>query len=117
MSDTAVQLSRQVVIDAGDISRRERVVLHPGVTHTVLWRDGHDTAGRMWIEPDAEVPAHTHRRSEHHVWVVSGRARIGDRELGPGGYWHVPPGVEHHLEACSAQGCTLSYLFVRRFDA
>jgi len=51
------------------------------------------------------LPAHAHP-NEQTGYLVSGRIRlrIGDKatELGPGGAWCVPPGVEHGAEALEA---------------
>lgn len=114
MEEPSVDLAHSIVIDAEDIRSRQRVALHPGVEYTLLWRKERDVAGMMWLTGGSEVPEHTHRHSEHHVWVITGRARVGDAELGPGGYWHVPPGVPHTIAGVAPTGCMFAYLFVNR---
>lgn len=114
MSEASLLLPQQLTIDPADIAARHRLALHPGVEHAVLWRDGRDVAGVMWLRGGAEVPPHRHNRAEHHVWILAGRARVEGRDLGPGGYWHVPPGVEHRITGVAPTGCTLAYLYVRR---
>ncbi len=114
MSESSALGPQALLVDGGDALLRPRVELHPGVEHTILWRQGRDVAGLLWIQGGFEVPEHTHGRSEHHVWVLAGRARIGDRTVGPGSYWHVPVGVPHHIAGVAPEGCTIAYQFVSR---
>jgi mannose-6-phosphate isomerase-like protein (cupin superfamily) len=104
----------ELVVDADAISGRSREPMHPGVTYTILWRQGRDAAGVMWLEGGAEVPEHRHADAEHHVWLSQGRAHVDGRELGPGSYWHVPAGVVHAVSAAGPAGATLFYLYLRR---
>ena len=54
------------------------------------------------LDPDAEVPEHTHP-SEQNGMVITGemRFRVGDEErlLGPGGTWRILGGVPHAATA------------------
>ena len=54
------------------------------------------------IDPDAELPVHSHE-NEQLGMVVRGsmRFRIGDeeRDLGPGGMWRIPPNTPHSARA------------------
>jgi hypothetical protein len=43
-------------------SSRTRKAFSPGVTHTVLWRDGDSIAGLMWVDAGAAVPEHSHEQ-------------------------------------------------------
>ena len=101
------------VRDDEEIARLPRERLHPGVTYKVLWREAGSLAGVMWVAAGAVVPEHVHDSASHHVWVVDGRARTGDRELGRGSYWHVPAGIPHAVEGLEAFGCELFYLYLR----
>jgi quercetin dioxygenase-like cupin family protein len=113
--DTSPALGGQeLVIGGDDISHRSREPMHPGVTYTILWRQGRDAAGVMWLEADAEVPEHRHDDAEHHVWLSEGRAHVDGRVVGPGSYWHVPAGVDHSVSAVRTDGATLFYLYLRR---
>ena len=44
---------------------------------------------------------------------VALRAVVLGTELGPGGYVHVPDGVEHDIDATGSDGCTVYYLYLR----
>jgi mannose-6-phosphate isomerase-like protein (cupin superfamily) len=113
--DTSPALGGQeLVIGGDDISHRSREPMHPGVPYTILWRQGRDAAGVMWLEAGAEVPAHRHDDAEHHVWLSEGRAHVDGRIVGPGSYWHVPAGVDHSVSAVRTDGATLFYLYLRR---
>jgi len=54
------------------------------------------------LDPNAVVPEHSHANEQLGV-LASGsmRFRIGDeeRELGPGGTWHIPPDAPHEVTA------------------
>jgi quercetin dioxygenase-like cupin family protein len=50
------------------------------------------------IAPGARVPMHDHPGGEE-VYVISGRARIGDVDVEAGDYLWTPPGGAHDLEA------------------
>lgn len=103
---------RELKLDPQDIAGRQRRELHPGVTYSILWRDGTNAAGVMRVEAGAEVPEHTHESSSHHVWITEGHARVGDRTLPAGSYVHVPAGTAHRLEGLKPQGFTMMYLFI-----
>ncbi len=105
---------QELVIGADDIGHRSREPMHAGVTYTILWRQGRDAAGVMWLEAGAEVPEHRHADAEHHIWLSEGRAHVDGRVVGPGSYWHVPAGVAHSVSAASSEGVTLFYLYLRR---
>jgi quercetin dioxygenase-like cupin family protein len=84
-----------------------------GVTHRVLWRDGASMAGVMTIDAGRHLGDHAHRENHHHMWILEGRATILGTELGPGGYVHIPSGVEHDIDATATEGCTFFYLYLR----
>jgi quercetin dioxygenase-like cupin family protein len=111
---TATPERQQLILGADSIHAKRREPMHPGVTYALLWREGRDSAGMMWLEPGAVVPEHTHDVAEHHVWLVDGHARVAGHTLGPGAYWHVPAGVAHEVRCPSTHGCTLFYLYLRR---
>jgi quercetin dioxygenase-like cupin family protein len=83
-----------------------------GVSHKELWRSGQSVAGLMRLEPGGYVDEHVHRRAQHHLWVLDGTVRILDRDLGPGSYAHVPPGVDHGMRDGGA-GSTFVYLYIQ----
>jgi quercetin dioxygenase-like cupin family protein len=82
-------------------------------TITVLWRDDTSMAGLLTVTAGHHLGRHTHRQNHHHVWVVSGAATIAGTPLGPGGYAHIPAGVEHDIDATDTEGCTMFFLYVR----
>jgi quercetin dioxygenase-like cupin family protein len=82
-----------------------------GVQHRVLWTDGESIAGVMTVEHGCRLGLHVHRANHHHLWMVSGRAAILGRTVGPGSYVHIPSGVEHDIDATSTEGCTVYYLY------
>jgi uncharacterized RmlC-like cupin family protein len=84
-----------------------------GVTNRVLWHDGVSSAGVLTIEAGHRLGAHAHRAHHHHIWVVEGEVDILGARLGPGGYAHVPSGVEHDIEASATEGGSVFYLYVR----
>lgn len=84
----------------------------PGVSHAVLWQDGTSMAGVMTVAAGHHLGAHTHRKNQHHMWLLEGSATILGRHLGPGSYVHIPAGVEHDVDATETDGCTLLYLYL-----
>ena len=62
----------------------------------------HVTLAIVELDPNAEVPEHTHP-SEQNGMVIRGqmRFRVGDEErlLGPGGTWRILGGVPHTATA------------------
>jgi hypothetical protein len=87
-----------------------------GVTNRVLWTDGTSMAGVLTVEGGHHLGSHTHRQNHHHMWVLEGSAVVLGTELGPGGYVHVPDGVEHDIDASGSGGCTVFYLYLRPGD-
>jgi quercetin dioxygenase-like cupin family protein len=102
----------QLILDASEIAGRPRERMQPGVLQTVLWREGHSTAGLMWIEAGAIVPEHRHDGAEHHIWLLDGQADVGGRRVGQGSYWHVPAGVPHAVDCRTTNGGHLFYLYL-----
>ncbi len=113
MSEVPLLSLRQQILAPQEIAELPLEELHPGVTYTVLWRETGNLAGLMWVTAGAVVPEHVHERASHHVWLVDGRARVDDRTLGWGSYWHVPPGVPHTVEGLAPIGCQMFYLYLR----
>lgn len=83
-----------------------------GVTHRVLWRNGHSMAGVLSVEAGHRLGRHAHRLNSHHMWVLEGHARVLDTEVGPGHYVHIPSGVDHDIDATASEGCTVYYLYL-----
>jgi quercetin dioxygenase-like cupin family protein len=72
---------------------------HPGVEVAGLRRgEGDGGAALVRVAAGARFPLHDHPAGEE-VYVVSGRARIGDLEVETGDYLWTPPGGVHDLEA------------------
>lgn len=103
---------RALLLDPEQIRARPRRDLHPGVQYAILWRDGSDAAGVMWVEAGARVPGHVHEAASHHIWILEGRARVEQRTLGPGSYLHVPAGVHHELDGLAPGGFSMFYLYL-----
>ena len=108
-----------------DWSEIENMDWHPmvgaaGVSTKILWRDpaGISFAGMMRVEPGASLAHHMHRFAAHHLLVIEGTARVGERWLRPGGYAFVPAGAQHGLDEVGPQGCILffNYLSLAGFD-
>jgi len=97
-----------------------RIAGAEGVSTKILWRDpaGISFAGLMRIEPGASLASHTHRFATHHLLMVEGTARIGQRWLRAGGYAFIPAGAPHGLDEVGPQGCILffNYLSLADFD-
>lgn len=87
-----------------------------GVLYKLIWRSGKSVTGLMHVPAGREMSTHTHRRSEHHVWVLWGSAEMMGHRVGPGSYVHVPPGVEHGIGGVGPEGCTVLYMFLRGGD-
>jgi quercetin dioxygenase-like cupin family protein len=88
-----------------------------GVRHRVLWRDdGTSMAGVLTVAGGHHLGSHSHRANHHHLWVLEGRATVLGTELGPGGYAHIPSGVDHDIDARGSDGCTVFYLYERLGD-
>ena len=83
-----------------------------GTEHRVLWSDGKAMAGVLTVQAEHELGAHTHRENQHHFWVLSGQAEVLGETVGAGSYVHVPPGVEHNVDATGTDGCTVFYLYL-----
>src|SRR4051812_11218997 len=67
----------------------------PGVELAVIRR--HDAGGltfMMRMAAGAHAPEHDHPGGEE-TYILTGRLRIGQRELVPGDYYYAPPGELH----------------------
>ena len=104
-----------LVLDAPDVDALPQEPLGdlPGVARSVLWRAGGAESGVLHIEPGSRLGEHVHRENQHHLWVLRGHAVIAGVRVGPGGYAHVPQGVEHDIDATATEGCTVAYLYAR----
>jgi quercetin dioxygenase-like cupin family protein len=101
------------VLTAGDVlaCAEQSLGAIDGVGHRVLWTDGTSIAGRMTIAARHHLGAHQHRRHAHHMWIIDGHVEILGALLGPGSYVHIPPGVNHDLDARATEGCTVFYVY------
>lgn len=113
MEPTAPPLATVLTASAIQARPSEPLGALDGVSHRVLWRDETSMAGVLTVAGGHQLGAHTHRVNHHHLWVVDGRATILGTELGPGGYVHIPSGVDHDIDARGTGGCTVFYLYVR----
>jgi quercetin dioxygenase-like cupin family protein len=104
-----------VVLDATAIERLPTQQLHGlrDVVTRVLWHHDGSLAGVIRVAPGEHLPPHAHSEGHHHVWVLSGTAKILDTTVGPGSYVHVPAGLDHAVEEVSADGLTMFYLYLR----
>jgi quercetin dioxygenase-like cupin family protein len=103
-----------VVLDAVAIEGLPTLQLHGlrDVVTRVLWRHDGSLAGVIKLAPGEQLPPHAHSEGHHHVWVLSGTAKILDRTVGPGSYVHVPAGLDHAVEEVSPDGFTMFYLYL-----
>jgi len=93
-----------------------------GIWNGVLARtvDGEQCSfGVVELDPDSVVPEHRHPNEQLGI-VVSGsvRFRVGDeeRELAPGGTWHIPPNVPHEVTTGPAGAVVLDVFAPPRED-
>ena len=82
-----------------------------GVDNTVLWTDGTSTTGVLSVATRARLGRHTHRTHHHHMWVLDGEAVIADQRVGAGAYIHIPPNIEHDIDATDTGGVTVYYSY------
>lgn len=83
-----------------------------GVENTVLWTDGTSTTGLLSVAAGTRLGRHSHRTHHHHMWVLDGEAVIAERSVGPGTYIHIPPQLEHDIDASETNGVTVYYSYV-----
>jgi hypothetical protein len=79
----------------------------PGVRAAELWRSGHSVDALIAYEPMASTPGQPHPAANHHIWVVSGAARLAGRHLTAGSYAYVAPGVAHPIGDVGPEGCVI----------
>jgi mannose-6-phosphate isomerase-like protein (cupin superfamily) len=103
-----------VVLDAAAMEAipEEPLGALPGIRHRSIWTDGTSKAGVMRVDAGHHLGVHAHRRHHHHIWVLEGRAKIVGQDLGPGGYAHVPKGIDHDIDARATEGCKVFYLYL-----
>ena len=82
-----------------------------GVDNAVLWTDGTSTNGILSVTAGARLGRHTHRTHHHHMWVLDGAAVIADQHVSAGSYVHVPPEIEHDIDATDTSGVTVYYAY------
>ena len=82
-----------------------------GVVNAVLWTDGTSTIGILSVAAGARLGRHTHRTHHHHMWVLDGEAVIADQQVGASSYVHVPPKIEHDIDATETGGVTVYYSY------
>jgi hypothetical protein len=105
-------LSPAVMLDAATVDGLKWKQLS-GMEHArskLLWRAGDSVAGIMEVGPYEQIPGHAHAGSHHHMWILSGHCTVLGSELGPGGYAHIPAGVDHGIAGVGADGCQFFYL-------
>ena len=103
------------LLDAARIAQLQRAQIATGVTYVQLWSDGRSYAGKMRLDPGAELATHTHRRHAHHIWVIDGIIEAMGRRLTPGSYAYVPPREPHGI-AVGPDGGTIFYLYIEGSD-
>jgi mannose-6-phosphate isomerase-like protein (cupin superfamily) len=114
MNPTTPLPAAPVVLTAKDIAALPLVPLDqtiPGVAHRIVWRSDTSIAGVMVIAAGHQLGNHAHRANHHHMWMIDGSAVIMGTMVGPGGYVHIPAGVEHDVDARATSGCTVFYLY------
>jgi quercetin dioxygenase-like cupin family protein len=83
-----------------------------GVMNTVLWTDGTSMTGVLDVAAGHRLGEHRHRRHLHHMWVLAGEAVIAGDRVGPGTFVHIPPGVDHDIDATDSGGVSVYYSYV-----
>lgn len=106
---------RSRILEAARIAELERKEIAPGATSVQLWSERRSYAGTMYLEPQARLSEHTHRRHAHHVWVVDGVVETLGRQLPRGSYAYVAPRQPHDMAAGPA-GATIFYLYLESDD-
>ena len=82
----------------------------PGVTDKILWQLGDFVQALVHYAPGSGSQGRAHLAAHHHLWVVSGTAKVAGRQLAPGAYMHVPPGVDHPVTDVGPEGFTLLHM-------
>ena len=89
-----------------------------GIGNRQLWTDGTSLTGVLRVDGGQRLGEHTHRRHDHHLWVIAGEADILGERLGAGSYVFVPAGLEHDIDTTGTDGCTVFYSYwLRSLDA
>lgn len=71
----------------------------PGVEVADLHRhEGGGGAAFFRLRPGSKIPEHIHVAGEH-TYVIEGRLRFGETELGPGDALWTHPGEQHEVQA------------------
>jgi len=83
-----------------------------GISHRILWRSDTSMAGVLHVAGGHRLGTHSHRRNEHHMWVLNGQAIVLGHVVSAGSYIHVPSGVDHDIDASASAGCTVYYLYL-----
>lgn len=86
------------------------VGLH-GMQMKELFHRGDAVTGLLHLDAGSHEPLHRHRSADHELWVLSGTATIGGREVSAGAYVHVPAGLDHATTYVGEDGCTLLYVY------
>ena len=96
-------------VDADEIDKLpwEPVPRCPGVHEKTLWGLGDIVEALIRFQPNSTTPGVPHLAAHHHIWVVSGAARVAGRRLVAGSYMHVPPGTPHPVDDVGDDGCTM----------
>ena len=115
MAGPAVGDARVTVLTHADLQEIGWVPLHgeEGIDNKILWRSesGDMIVGLMRLRPGTADAGHVHPAATQHAWVIEGYARIAGRDVGPGSYAFVPPGIEHHTATVGSQTCTMFYVY------
>jgi uncharacterized RmlC-like cupin family protein len=115
-TQTSFPLDAVTVLSAADVDRTPWQPLRglAGVDHKVLASSGQMNVGLVRVAAGAEEPGHVHHDADHHVYVLSGTARIAGQQVAEGGFVYVPAGVSHATTDVGPDGCTLFYTYVPR---
>ena len=107
---TTTTEERPTVVTTSEAIGRSWHRLDAGVRTMVLWSAGDEIAGLLVLEPGASIEPHAHQGGSHHLYVIEGRCRVGDRLLAEGGYVHVHEGVARTVRGDGQIGCRLVYV-------
>ncbi|MDQ1490458.1 MAG: hypothetical protein QOD57_3736 [Actinomycetota bacterium] len=103
-------LAEPMVFDATTIAELVPTPAGDDLSAKLLWRSGSSASGVMHARAGAELRAHHHPDTAHHMWIMEGGCRVLDRDVGPGAYVHVPAGCEHAVSV-GPWGCTFFFVY------
>ena len=112
--NSGMTTDRAIVLTGSEVSAvpHQPLGTAEGVTSCLLWTDGTSSSGVLTVEAGRRLGSHAHRTHVHHMWVLDGEAVVMGKRVGPRSYIHIPPGVDHDIDATDTTGCTMYYSYL-----